>query len=177
MRSFPLPIRVAAGVAATAVEQTRQLPGQLLGLPVTVASQALQVSMRIQQQVTELAIKGDEALSVLQTPEEQPEWATFDEDEPPAPTRSAWDNARDGTDASGGAEPTGPGGTDPQVLDEDMTILPEYDHLSLPQLRGKLRNFSEEELARLLEHEHQHGARPEFVRMLSKRLERLRSEQ
>ncbi|GAB3284305.1 lipid droplet-associated protein [Parasphingorhabdus pacifica] len=175
MRSFPLPVRLAAGLAATAVEQTRQLPGQLLGLPVTVASQALQASMRVQQQVTELAIKGDEALSVLHTPAEQPEWATFDEDDPPRP--SPWDRVDGDTARNEGTAHEGDSTSDPRILDDDLSILPEYDHLSLPQLRGKLRGFSEAELTRLLEHEQAHGMRPEFVRMLSKRLERLQTEQ
>ncbi|MEU5851836.1 lipid droplet-associated protein [Saccharopolyspora shandongensis] len=148
MSSFPLPVRIAAGLAATAVEQARQLPTTLLGLPVTVASQALQASMRIQQQITELAIKGDEALAGLRTPEEQPAWATFDEDEP----------------------------AEPVVLSEDLSVLPDYDHLTLPQLRGRLRSFSEPELAELLSYEQRHGQRPEFVRMLQNRLERLRNQ-
>ncbi|GAA0513431.1 hypothetical protein GCM10011581_04160 [Saccharopolyspora subtropica] len=151
MSSFPLPVRVAAGLAATAVEQARQLPTTLLGLPVTVASQALQASMRIQQQITELAIKGDEALAGLRTPEEQPAWATFDEDEPDVHE-------------------------EPRVLDEDLTVLAEYDNMTLPQLRGRLRSFSEDELARLLAHEQEHGRRPEFLRMLQNRLDRLRNQ-
>jgi hypothetical protein len=80
MKSLPLPLRVAAGLAATAVEQARDLPARIVGLPVTVASQALQLTMRVQQQVTALAIKGDEALAALRPVEETPEWATFDED-------------------------------------------------------------------------------------------------
>lgn len=80
MKSLPLPLRVAAGLAATAVEHARDLPTKLAGLPVTVASQALQMSMRVQQQVTELAIKGDEVLAGLRPVEETPAWATFDED-------------------------------------------------------------------------------------------------
>lgn len=180
MRSFPLPIRVAAGLAATAVEQTRQLPSQLLGLPVTVASQALQVSMRIQQQVTELAIKGDEALSALTTPEEQPEWATFDEDDFAPPARSPWDLAADArADDDGAADDRAADdrtdADEPQVVDDDVSVRSEYDQLTLPQLRGKLRGFSVDELAELLDHEQEHGQRPEFLRMLSNRLERLRS--
>ena len=76
MKSLPLPVRVAAGLAVTAVEQARTLPSKLAGLPVTVASQALQVSMRVQQQVTELAIRGDEVLPSLRPVEETPAWAT-----------------------------------------------------------------------------------------------------
>ena len=39
--------------------------------------------MRVQQKVTELAIKGDRVLGTLRPVEETPSWATFDEDEPP----------------------------------------------------------------------------------------------
>jgi hypothetical protein len=145
MRSFPLPVRVAAGLAVTAVERSRRIPSCLIGLPVTVASQALQISMRIQQQVTELAIKGDTALSGWGTTEEQPEWATFDEDE---------------------------------VTEQDTdapAIPPDYDQLTLAQLRGRLRQFSASELVVMLEHERSHARRPEFLRMLSNRLDKLRA--
>jgi hypothetical protein len=81
MKPLPLPVRVAAGLAVTAVDRARHLPEKLAELPVTMVSQALQLSMRLQQQMTELAIKGDGALATLRPVEESPEWATFDEDE------------------------------------------------------------------------------------------------
>lgn len=110
MKSLPLPIRVAAGLAVTAVEQARTLPAKIAGLPVTVASQALQVSMRVQQQVTELAIRGDEVLASLRPVEDTPEWATFDEDvqdegfdvSRPAPFESAFDRVEDEPDRRNG---------------------------------------------------------------------------
>ena len=77
---LPLPVRVAAGLVATAVEQARDLPRLALELPVTAVSQALQASMRVQQKVTELAIKGDQVLGVGPPIEDEPAWATFDED-------------------------------------------------------------------------------------------------
>ncbi|WP_410632152.1 lipid droplet-associated protein [Amycolatopsis sp. cmx-4-83] len=80
MKPFPLPLRVAAGLAVSTAERVRELPRQLAGLPVTVVSQVLQASMRVQQHVTELAIKGDNALSGLRPVEDAPSWATFDED-------------------------------------------------------------------------------------------------
>ncbi|MGW3967022.1 lipid droplet-associated protein [Amycolatopsis sp. NPDC005003] len=80
MKPFPLPLRVAAGLAVSTAERVRELPRQLAGLPVTVVSQVLQASMRVQQHVTELAIKGDTALSSLRPIEDTPSWATFDED-------------------------------------------------------------------------------------------------
>jgi hypothetical protein len=82
-KPLPLPVRVAAGLVATAMEQARDLPRLAVEFPVTAVSQALQASMRVQQKITELAIKGDRALSALRPVEEKPSWATFDEDEPP----------------------------------------------------------------------------------------------
>lgn len=81
MSQFPLPVRLAAGLAATAVDQACKLPSQLSGLPVTVVSRALQVSMRVQQQITELAIRGDEVFALLRPVDDTAPWARFDEDE------------------------------------------------------------------------------------------------
>ncbi len=83
MKTLPLPLRIAAGLVATAVDQARDLPRLVVEFPVTAVSQALQVTMRMQQKVTELAIKGDRALGTLRPVEEKPSWATFDDDEPP----------------------------------------------------------------------------------------------
>lgn len=82
MKPLPLPVRLAAGIVALAVEQARDLPRLVIEFPVTAVSQALQASMRVQQKVTEVAIKGDRALGALRPVEEKPSWATFDEDEP-----------------------------------------------------------------------------------------------
>lgn len=238
MRSLPLPLRVVAGLAATAVEQARDLPAKLAGLPVTVASQALQMSMRVQQHVTELAIKGDEVLSVLRPVEETPDWATFDEDLAPeaesdlpraAPFDQVVDNGEDddlpeiadldlptngnghvaspesraavglaglGRDLGSAAE-TAP---DPWALEEralaeetEERTAPEpvsppepgatlpaglanYDDLSLPQLRARLRRFSTADLEALLAHERTHRNRPEFVGMLTRRIATLHNQ-
>lgn len=172
MSSLPLPVRVAAGVTATAVERARQLPADLLGLPVTVASQALQASMRVQQQITELAIKGDEALASLHQPDEHPSWATFDEDEPPpAPPRPSATSPA-GTSGGGTADS---GTTDAGAPGSGTTAdLAAYDALTLPQLRGRLRALSVTELAELIDHERAGRDRAEYLRMLQNRLDRLR---
>jgi hypothetical protein len=76
----PFAARVAAGLAVTFVEETRRLPTTAATLPMTAVSQLLQTSMRVQQKMTQLAIKGDQALAWLYPPEDQPEWVVFDED-------------------------------------------------------------------------------------------------
>lgn len=101
MSTLPLPVRVAVGLAVTAVEQARKLPEQLSELPVTAASRAVQAAMRVQQRVTELAIKGDQVCALFQPVEDTPPWARFDEDdEPQEPgtraTASGFGKATDG---------------------------------------------------------------------------------
>ncbi len=160
MKPLPLTVRLAAGLAVTAVEQARKLPQQLAGLPVTVVSEALQLSMRVQQRVTELAIKGDDVLSVLRPVEQEPEWATFDEDEPEAEV-----HAED------------PWAEEEQALAaEPPAVLPNYDELSLAQLRARLRTLTVEDLEELLAHERTHAARPEFTGMLTRRIANLKSQ-
>ncbi|MCG8919966.1 lipid droplet-associated protein [Actinokineospora sp. PR83] len=261
MKPLPLPVRLAAGLAATAVERARDLPRRIIGLPVTIASQALQASMRVQQQVTELAVKGDEALALLRPVEESPEWATFDEDvdpiAPPAaadPRRPAFDRVTDddlddlddledeldagfddGFDlddlddesdedgsavdtavATSTADPTAgvavDGDAEVDVADDPAAeaaaeeaaeeaaleaeatgadpweqeqkaianapaAVPNYDELSLPQLRARLRTFSVADLEELLSYERSGENRASFVGMLTRRIETVRDQQ
>ncbi|MBV9091345.1 MAG: lipid droplet-associated protein [Mycobacteriaceae bacterium] len=91
MANAPYGVRLLVGAAAMFIEETRKLPQTLLMYPMTLASQAAHLVMRFQQNVADLVIKGDETLDALfPHQEEQPEWATFDEDVadelPPAPT-------------------------------------------------------------------------------------------
>ncbi len=106
---LPLPVRVAAGLVVTAVEQARDLPRQArdlprlaLELPVTAVSQALQASMRVQQKVTELAIKGDRVLGAGPPIEDEPPWATFDDDDVAPPPRRRNDRAAEPAGAPSG---------------------------------------------------------------------------
>ncbi|MFF0491551.1 lipid droplet-associated protein [Nocardia sp. NPDC004068] len=78
----PFIARVAAGAAVYAIEETRRLPTVAMNFPITAISRLLQTTMHTQQFVTSLALKGDLVFDRLANrPVEQPEWATFDEDE------------------------------------------------------------------------------------------------
>ncbi|WP_024874929.1 lipid droplet-associated protein [Saccharomonospora piscinae] len=180
MRHVPFPLRVAAGLAVSTAERARELPRQVVELPVTVASQVLQASMRVQQHVTELAIKGDDALSTLRRADESPEWATFDED--------LGDDA-DAPAASGNAE-VDSAADDPWAEEEralaaehtegefDVLDAPgglaRYDELTLPQVRARLRSLSQPQLEELLAYEQAHANRPSFVGMLTRRIANVR---
>jgi hypothetical protein len=81
----PYAARVAAGVVVTVLEETRKLPTTAITLPMSAVSQTLQAVMRFQQGIAEMAIKGDDVFeSLLGQSEEEPEWATFDEDDDPS---------------------------------------------------------------------------------------------
>ncbi len=190
---LPLPVRVAAGLVATAVEQARDLPRLALELPVTAVSQALQASMRVQQKVTELAIKGDRVLGVGPPIEDEPAWATFDDDAAAAAQRSRRGRADEGHHAAvgrpvrrarpgrpglGRPRPAGPapapGATTPPAPspapEDGPQVLPGYGSLTIPQLRGKLRHLGVDDLRALLAWEQAHGDRPPYVTMLSNRI-------
>jgi hypothetical protein len=189
MSPLPLPVRVAAGLVASAVEQARELPRLVVELPVTAVSQALQASMRVQQKVTELAIKGDQALSTLRPVEERPGWATFDdEDEAPAsgngaravtelrPHREPNPSADTAVETAAAATAAAAEGDTPDRAAPPVSegsgpnALPGYQELTIPQLRGRLRHLTADDLRALLEWETTHENRAPFVTMLSNRI-------
>jgi hypothetical protein len=181
MSPLPYPVRIAAGLVVTAVEQARELPRHAVELPVTAVSQALQVSMRVQQKVTELAIKGDRALGTLRPADDVPSWATFDDELPP-PVES-----RNGASTVSTLRPTvteipverrsNPAPRRAvEVPDHTSAVprtLPEYPSMTIPQLRGKLRSLSVDDLSDLLAWETAHDNRPAYVTMLTNRISTL----
>ena len=107
---LPLPLKVAAGLVVTGVERIRSLPADLSALPVQAAGYALRLSMKVQQEIAELATKGDETLGAVfggSQPERSP-LATFDDDLPTAaPTRPSARAARATGPVDGARRPTG----------------------------------------------------------------------
>jgi hypothetical protein len=183
MSSLPFPVRVAAGLVVTAVEEARDLPRTVAGLPITAVSRVLQLSMRAQQLVTELAIKGDSALDGARPTEEAPSWARFDDDLPVRPA-GTWerpdlsavdDTSLEYTDL---ADPPRVNGHAPKPVSATQTpdALPGYESLTIAQLRGKLRSLSVDEVAELLAFEESHANRPPFVTMLSNRIATLNAQ-
>ncbi|MFT4087222.1 MAG: lipid droplet-associated protein [Gordonia sp. (in: high G+C Gram-positive bacteria)] len=82
MKRPPYPARVAAGVLVTTAEEAKKLPTRIITLPMSAVSMGLQAGMRLQQNIAEMAIKGDEFFgSMYDDAEEQPAWARFDEDD------------------------------------------------------------------------------------------------
>ncbi|SNS90399.1 lipid droplet-associated protein [Rhodococcoides kyotonense] len=181
MTRVPFAARVAAGVAVTVVEEARKLPNTAVTLPMTVISEVLASTMRFQQQVTALAIKGDQAIAGLPlvgTPDqEQPSWAVFDDDttngevdipdhESPAATGRFALYSTPPADADADAEPD----VAKQANQPEIVELVDYDTLALAQLRARLRTLSLDDLQTLLTYENSTRARAPFLTMLENRI-------
>ena len=162
----PLPIRLAAGIAATTVEEAFRLPYRLRRLPGQVAGSAFTsaagTAMRARQNVTDLVARGDMVLEELSTPiEEQPAWATFDEDGDPdtAAARSA---------ASASAAAAGAAGelhTPAQVAEKVG-----YADMDAEDLEDLLPMLDAAQLSALSRHERDLGDRPAFRTLLDNAL-------
>jgi hypothetical protein len=193
MATAPYGVRLLVGAATMAVEETIRLPKTILMYPMTLASTAAHVVMRFQQNVAELVIKGDATLEHIFPPrDEQPEWATFDDDLPDD------SNDSDDSDASGAgnlarrtegrfalytsadaatgtsdsptrtaAKPAKQSASAPAVVEEL-----DYEQLTLAQLRARLQTLDVDELEALLAYEEATKGRAPFQTLLANRITR-----
>ncbi len=104
--TLPIGIRVAAGLLGTAFDRLSTLPDDLPTIGVTVAGQLLRTSMRVRQEVAELATRGDDLLSgITGRAEEHPAWATFDDEDDTAAVPDPQHADVAGTAEASNAEP------------------------------------------------------------------------
>jgi hypothetical protein len=113
MPSLPMPVRAAIGLAAAVVDEAKTLPDKAIELPMLAVSQALQLSLRAQQQYAALAARGEEILATRHVSDEPPAWATFDEPIADATGAAAGDVIDDRAQDAG---------------DEPATVQPLADH-------------------------------------------------
>jgi hypothetical protein len=190
MATAPYGVRLLVGAAVTAIEETRKLPQTILMYPITLVSQAAHIVMRLQQNVAELVIKGDNALESLFPPkDEQPEWATFDEDltdELPEPDERRTEGRFALYSVSDIDPPTTeipdtaltPKRTTPRTTARRTVAAPaivdelDYEALTLAQLRARLQSLDVGELEELLAYEEATTARAPFQTLLANRITR-----
>jgi hypothetical protein len=182
MATAPYGVRLLIGAAVTAIEETRKLPQTILMYPMTVASQVAHLVMKVQQDVADLVNKGDETLeSIFPPKDEQPEWATFDEDEDDGDAAAP---AHDGERLTEGrfalfsedkpataAEPVKNNSTAHAEAPEIATEL-DYESLTLAQLRARLSSLRIADLEALLAYEDATKARAPFQTLLANRITR-----
>jgi len=199
MATAPFGVRLLIGAATVAVEETIKLPQTILTYPMTLASQAAHTVMRWQQGIADLVNKGDSTLESLFPPkDEQPEWATFDEDDDAgingADAAFDEDNLGQRSDGrfalysfseTGEDRPAPTAGTDTkaangtaagsQVPTPDLVDELDYGNLTLAQLRARLASLSIDELETLLAYEEATKARAPFQTLLANRITRANS--
>ena len=201
MATAPYGVRLLVGAATFAVEETFKLPKTILMYPMTLVGQAAHVVMRFQQNMAELVIKGDATLEQIFPPkDEQPEWATFDEDladdpdgdtetygvssldgEQRAEGRFALYTARDSPGVAAADPPTQPvaRARKPAAKHAKQTVPApavadelDYETLTLAQLRARLQTLDLDELEALLAYEEATKARAPFQTLLANRITR-----
>jgi hypothetical protein len=198
MATAPYGIRLLVGAATFAVEETFKLPKTILMYPMTLVSQAAHVVMRFQQNMAELVIKGDATLEQIFPPkDEQPEWATFDEDladgpdgdietygvnsldgEQRAEGRFALYTAHDSTGGAAADPATQPVARGRKPARKQTVPAPavadelDYETLTLAQLRARLQSLDVDELEALLAYEEATKARAPFQTLLANRITR-----
>jgi hypothetical protein len=183
MATAPYGVRLLVGVAVTAIEETRKLPQTILMYPMTIASQIAHLVMKVQQDLADLVIKGDEALDALFPPkEEQPEWATFDEDlddEAPRPTTDGERRAEgrfalftEGEPETSGDAPADKEARLAEADPPDIVTHLDYESLTLAQLRARLTSLRVADLEALLAYEGATKARAPFQTLLANRITR-----
>jgi len=185
MATAPYGVRLLVGAAVTAFEETRKLPQTILMYPMTMASNFAHIFMKMQQDLATLAIKGDATLGNLFPPkDEQPEWATFDEDHSdqgapePAPNGERRTEGRfalysvTGDVETGKDTPKSGAATAASVDAPPIAEELDYESLTLAQLRARMTSLSVADLKALLAYEEAGKARAPFQTLLANRITR-----
>jgi hypothetical protein len=190
MATAPYGVRLLVGAAVTAIEETRKLPQTILMYPMTIASQIAQLVMKMQQDVAVLVIKGDETLETIFPPkDEQPEWATFDDDLGVSSGDGDGDvvelPVRDGERLTEGrfalfsgdqdaAKASAPVEEPSSAAPDAPEIVAEIDYasLTLAQLRARLTSLRLPDLEALLAFEESTKARAPYQTLLANRITR-----
>jgi hypothetical protein len=180
MATAPFGVRLLVGAAVTAIEETRKLPQTILMYPMTIASQVAHLVMKVQQDVADLVNRGDETLEGLFPPkDEQPEWATFDEDvadDAPEPGAPDGERLTEGRFALfTGGEPDTKTDDDPAPTTSDLPDIVkqlDYETLTLAQLRARLTSLRVADLEELLAYEETTKNRAPFQTLLANRITR-----
>jgi hypothetical protein len=178
-----------------------KLPRTILMYPMTLVSQAAHIVMRFQQNLAELVIKGDSTLeSIFPPKDEQPEWATFDEDiadafEGPSvgllsidtpdsdrrtEGRFALYSVSDGSETGAESDALNPPTQPVPARQSKKSAIPapvvaaelDYPSLTLAQLRARLQSLGVAELEALLAYEQATKARAPFQTLLANRITR-----
>ena len=199
----PTPVAAALGIVPTVLDGVCRLPGKAVQLPVFALSSALNGLDNARREYDALAKRGEQLLARLRGtslddiedavedlsaavagagPVADPAEEVTDDEEPkgmPTPKATQPDATRVDTAAAPDvvqtveqvAQQLGA-----EVPTHDNLPLPDYDHLTLGSLRGRMRSLDLPQLVAVREYEKAHADRLPIVTMLDNRIAKLASD-
>lgn len=171
----PAPLAAAVGLVAATADGVRRIPSLLVGLPPSVARQVETARQVARERYDELALHGRDvlagrhagvagdadpdadALTVLIEAPEPP---------PPVPPLGRTEVVEIPEDVLEEVAQLTPGG---ELAHADLP-LPDFDHQTVPQLRGRLRTLALPELVQLRDYEQAHARRLPVLTLLDNRI-------
>ncbi len=192
--SLPTPVVAALGVVPTLLDGVRRLPGKAVQLPILAVSSALTGLDSARREYVVLAERGERLLSRMRGTSQNglahdpvaPTAVTPVDERPkgvPTPKAPSTATRVDSTRIDSAAAPdvvqtveqvsAVVGG--PVLAHEDLP-LPDYDHLTLGSLRGRMRSLDLPQLVAVRAYEKAHADRLPIVTMLDNRIAKLASD-
>ena len=191
--TLPTPVAAALGVIPTAIDTAKRVPAKIATLPILAVSTALTRWAEAQQRYDDLATRGERFLATVRGrsdelgAEDVQEWLAEpipvedapEANDPVAQVSELLDRAakrpRDTaaapevvavveeiTEVLGGETPS-----------HDELPLPDYDHMTLGSLRGRLRSLTVEELVAVRDYEKAHADRLPVITLVENRIAKL----
>lgn len=195
------PLTAAVGLVAATADGVRKLPSLLAGLPPAVVRELTGATAAARHRYDELALHGRDVLAARQRggavtaprpPADEPVDIVVEDavDDRTAPAAVA---AVAEPETAPPAPTPPPGLTEPVVLPEEVLEdvaqltpgdeldhadlpLEDFDHQTLPQLRGRLRTLGLPDLVQLRDYEQAHAARLPVLTLLDNRIAKLLAE-
>ena len=184
----PPPVVAALGIVPTVLDGVRRLPGKAVQLPIFAVSSALTGLDTARREYVVLAERGAQLLARLQGrsvddagPVRAPASVPADEQPKGEPTPKAAPRSDTRIDTAAAPDVVQTveqvsavvGG--PVVAHEDLP-LPDYDHLTLGSLRGRMRSLDLPQLVAIRGYEKAHADRLPILTMLDNRIAKLASD-
>ena len=197
--TLPTPFAAALGVIPTAIDNAKRVPTKVVQLPILVVSTALTRWAEAQQRYDELAERGERFVASVRgrsnglDASQVQEWLaeavpTENGERPDLVTQVS-----DALDQAGARKPQRhdtAATADVVALVEDVASavdvaepshdelpLPDYDHMTIGSLRGRLRSLTVDELVAVREYEKAHAHRLPVVTLLDNRIAKVSAEE
>ena len=188
-KTVPTPLAAALGLVPTALDTARRVPAKVLQLPVLAISTALTRWAEAQQRYDELAARGERFVAQVRGRSQDldetdiQEWLAE-----PVPTEDSDVVAQvsDLLDRAGARKKDTAAAPEVVALVEEVSEslgngapahdelpLPDYDHMTLGSLRGRLRSLTVEQLIAVRDYEKLHADRLPVITLLENRIAKL----